>query len=340
MEPHRPGPEPDDAALDYKDAIVLSPHKFIGGPGTPGVLVARRELFRNRVPTAPGGGTVVYVNPLEHVYLADPEHREEGGTPAIIESIRAGLAFQLKERVGSETIRALEEGFIDRAMAAWDQVSEIGILGNPDLAATVDRVVHDPPRRTVPAPQLRGGAAQRPVRHPVARRLLVRRAVRPSTARHRHRDLARVRARDLAWLRGHQARLGPGQLQLLHQRGRLRLHRPSRRSRRPRRLAAPAVVPVRTGDGDVAAQRRVAGGAALAPRHRVRRRAGCATRRTVTANRSRGCRPISTRPSGSWRTRPRRSGRRPTPEPLDVGTDFESLRWFWLPDEVLGRSSP
>jgi len=131
MAPHRPGP---DAELDYKDAIVLSPHKFIGGPGTPGVLVARRELFRNRVPAAPGGGTVAYVNLLEHVYLADPEHREEGGTPAIIESIRAGLAFQLKERVGSETIRAREEAFIDRAMAAWSDVSEIGILGNPALS--------------------------------------------------------------------------------------------------------------------------------------------------------------------------------------------------------------
>jgi selenocysteine lyase/cysteine desulfurase len=130
MSPHRPGP---DADLDYKDAIVLSPHKFIGGPGTPGVLVARRELFRNRVPTAPGGGTVAYVNPLEHVYLADPEQREEGGTPAIVESIRAGLAFQLKERVGSETIRALEEGFIHRAMAAWSAEPGIGLLGNPTL---------------------------------------------------------------------------------------------------------------------------------------------------------------------------------------------------------------
>jgi selenocysteine lyase/cysteine desulfurase len=130
MEPHRPGP---DADLDYKDAIVLSPHKFIGGPGTPGVLIARRELVRNRVPTAPGGGTVAYVHMLGHVYLADPEHREEGGTPAIIESIRAGLAFQLKERVGVETIRGLEEAFIGRAMEAWSNVPEIGILGNPAL---------------------------------------------------------------------------------------------------------------------------------------------------------------------------------------------------------------
>ena len=133
MEPHREGSEPGDAALDYKDAVVLSPHKFIGGPGTPGVLVARRELFRNRVPAAPGGGTVAYVNPFEHVYLEDPEHREEGGTPAIVESIRAGLAFQLKERVGVDAIRAHEEDFIDRAIGAWRDESSIQILGNPAL---------------------------------------------------------------------------------------------------------------------------------------------------------------------------------------------------------------
>ena len=137
MEPHRSGPAggaaDDDAALDYKDAIVVSPHKFIGGPGTPGVLVARRELFANRVPHAPGGGTVAYVNPLEHVYLDDPEHREEGGTPAIVESIRAGLVFHLKEAVGVETIRRREEDFIDRAIDAWSGEPGIGILGNPDL---------------------------------------------------------------------------------------------------------------------------------------------------------------------------------------------------------------
>jgi len=133
MEPHREGSEPGDAALDYKDAVVLSPHKFIGGPGTPGVLVARRELFRNRVPAAPGGGTVAYVNPFEHVYLEDPEHREEGGTPAIVESIRAGLAFQLKERVGVDAIREHEEDFIDRAIGAWRHEPSIQILGNPAL---------------------------------------------------------------------------------------------------------------------------------------------------------------------------------------------------------------
>ena len=103
--------------LAYKDAIVLSPHKFIGGPSTPGVLVARRELFGNRVPDVPGGGTVAYVNDADHAYLHDPEHREEGGTPAIIEAVRAGLVFQLKEAVGTETIRAAESRLLRRAVA-------------------------------------------------------------------------------------------------------------------------------------------------------------------------------------------------------------------------------
>ncbi len=146
MDPHRPGPGDGDAALDYKDAIVLSPHKFIGGPGTPGALVARRGLFHNRVPTSPGGGTVAYVNPLEHVYLADPEQREEGGTPAIVESIRAGLVFHLKEAVGVEAIRRREEDFIERAMAAWSAEPGIGILGNralPRLSIVSFTVRHD-----------------------------------------------------------------------------------------------------------------------------------------------------------------------------------------------------
>ena len=114
----------------YKDAVFLSPHKFVGGPGTPGVLVIRRELLRNRVPTVPGGGTVDYVNTIEHRYINDPAHREEGGTPAIIESIRAGLVFQLKQAVGTDVIHAHEEHFLRRAVAAWRDHPNIQILGN------------------------------------------------------------------------------------------------------------------------------------------------------------------------------------------------------------------
>jgi selenocysteine lyase/cysteine desulfurase len=117
---------------DYKDAIFLSPHKLIGGPGTPGVLVVRRELLRNEVPVVPGGGTVSYVSPDHHLYISEPEHREEGGTPAIIESIRAGLAFRLKETVGVDTIRSLEHGFIRRAIESWARNPNIEILGNHD----------------------------------------------------------------------------------------------------------------------------------------------------------------------------------------------------------------
>jgi selenocysteine lyase/cysteine desulfurase len=116
----------------HKDAIFLSPHKFIGGPGTPGVLVARRELFTNRVPDVVGGGTVAYVNPAEHLYRADPEHRVVGGTPAIIEAIRAGLVFRLKDAVGTEVIRAHEEDYLRRAVAAWDDHPCIEVLGNLD----------------------------------------------------------------------------------------------------------------------------------------------------------------------------------------------------------------
>ncbi len=123
--------KPAHDALAYKDAIFISPHKLIGGPGTPGVLIARRDLFTNSVPSVPGGGTVAFVNPKEHRYYSDVEHREEGGTPAIVESIRAGLVFRLKEAVGTDTIRVLEESFIKRAIADWSTQPGIDILGNP-----------------------------------------------------------------------------------------------------------------------------------------------------------------------------------------------------------------
>ena len=118
--------------LAYKDAVFLSPHKFIGGPSTPGVLVVRRELLTNRVPDVPGGGTVAYVNADDHHYLTDPAQREEGGTPAIVESIRAGLVFQLKEAVGIDVIREHEESYLRRALTRWQDEPSIEILGNVD----------------------------------------------------------------------------------------------------------------------------------------------------------------------------------------------------------------
>jgi selenocysteine lyase/cysteine desulfurase len=114
-----------------KDAIFLSPHKFIGGPQTPGVIVVRKALVRNAVPTSPGGGTVLFVDPVGHRYLDDPVAREEGGTPAIVESIRAGLVFALKQAVGTEVIQACEERLWRRATDRWQANPRIDVLGNP-----------------------------------------------------------------------------------------------------------------------------------------------------------------------------------------------------------------
>ncbi|WP_329281501.1 aminotransferase class V-fold PLP-dependent enzyme [Streptomyces sp. NBC_01451] len=122
--------ESTPGADDHKDAVFLSPHKFVGGPQTPGVLVVRRELVRNQVPTVPGGGTVAFVDPIGHRYLDDPVAREEGGTPAIVESIRAGLVLALKQAVGTDTIQAAEERHWKRALARWDRNPGIEILGN------------------------------------------------------------------------------------------------------------------------------------------------------------------------------------------------------------------
>jgi selenocysteine lyase/cysteine desulfurase len=115
-----------------KDAVFLSPHKFVGGPGTPGVLVAKRDLLRRPVPSVPAGGTILYVTPTEASYHPDAEVREEGGTPAIVESIRAGLVFALKESVGAHEIMRREHAFACRALASWGADPNIEILGDSD----------------------------------------------------------------------------------------------------------------------------------------------------------------------------------------------------------------
>ncbi len=128
-----PSPPIRDGRLAYKDAVFVSPHKFMGGPGTPGVLVAKRDLFRNRVPTVPGGGTILFVGQRTHSYHPDPTIREEGGTPAIVESIRAGLVFALKETVGADEIRRRERDAVRRALHRWRRNPSIEILGNAEL---------------------------------------------------------------------------------------------------------------------------------------------------------------------------------------------------------------
>lgn len=114
------------------DAVFLSPHKFVGGPGTPGVLIAKRGLFRNSVPAMVGGGTVSYVTPEDHVYIADIERREEGGTPAIVESIRAGLVFSLQQQVGIDEIQTREQAMAATVMKWLQGCANIEVLGSAE----------------------------------------------------------------------------------------------------------------------------------------------------------------------------------------------------------------
>jgi selenocysteine lyase/cysteine desulfurase len=133
----------------HLDAVFLSPHKFPGGPGTPGVLAVRRDLVRNPVPTVPGGGTISYVHATGRHYLSDPAQREEGGTPAIVDSIRAGLVLQLHRAVGPEIIERNEADFTRRAIASWRTNPAIEILGDVERPRLpiVSFVVHAPSGR-------------------------------------------------------------------------------------------------------------------------------------------------------------------------------------------------
>ena len=139
------------------------------------MLAVRRELLPNRVPTVPGGGAVAYVRASEHRYLADPVDREEGGTPAIVGSIRAGLVFQLKEAVGAAALQEQERSFIRRAVASWGANPNIELLGDLDaerLCRSCVPGIHDS-SSYLHHNFVVAGARQRPVRRPVPGRLLL-----------------------------------------------------------------------------------------------------------------------------------------------------------------------
>lgn len=118
--------------LCAKDAMYFSMHKFVGGVQTPGVLIAKKALFEsNPVPcNGGGGGSVFFVTENDHKYLKEAELREEAGTPAIVESIRAGMVMQLKMAVGTDFIMAREEQLMKRARDKLDKVSQLVLLGS------------------------------------------------------------------------------------------------------------------------------------------------------------------------------------------------------------------
>ncbi|KAL7689117.1 putative aminotransferase class V domain, pyridoxal phosphate-dependent transferase, major [Plasmopara halstedii] len=115
--------------LAYKDAIFFSGHKFLGGPGSPGVLIVKKNLMQNEVPTTDGDETVLLVTEKAQNKLSDIVLREEGGTPDILGSIRLGLAFRLKQRVGANTIMALERRHAQHVREALVRNSNIVLLG-------------------------------------------------------------------------------------------------------------------------------------------------------------------------------------------------------------------
>jgi selenocysteine lyase/cysteine desulfurase len=120
----------DVDGLCKKDAVYFSCHKFIGGVQTPGILIAKKKLFSNPQPDGGGGGSVFFVTNEDHRYLKETELREEGGTPAIVESIRAGLAMQLKQSVGIEYIARRESKLMNLAKQTLSTVPNFCLIGN------------------------------------------------------------------------------------------------------------------------------------------------------------------------------------------------------------------
>lgn len=111
------------------DAIFFSPHKFLGGPGTSGVLVFNKQLYHNMVPDCPGGGTVSWTNPWgEHKYIDNIEDREDGGTPGFLQTIKAALSIKLKEQMGVQNILEREHELIDIVFKKLSPIPNINIL--------------------------------------------------------------------------------------------------------------------------------------------------------------------------------------------------------------------
>jgi selenocysteine lyase/cysteine desulfurase len=115
--------------MEQLDAVFFSPHKFLGGPGSAGVLVFNRQLYKNETPDAPGGGTVKWTNRWGgYSYITDIEVKEDGGTPGFLQGIRAALAVRLKEEMGTEMIRQREKELSDLAFHELSAVDGLHIL--------------------------------------------------------------------------------------------------------------------------------------------------------------------------------------------------------------------
>jgi len=122
---------PEDRPEAYLDAVYFSPHKFLGGPGSTGILLFNKKLYSNRIPDNPGGGTVDWTNPWgEHKYYDEIEAREDGGTPAFLQTIRVAYAIMLKEKIGTDNIKKREEEMIEYIWPKLKSVKDMIILAD------------------------------------------------------------------------------------------------------------------------------------------------------------------------------------------------------------------
>lgn len=117
--------------LKKLDAIFFSPHKFLGGPGTAGVMIFDSKLYKNKVPDNPGGGTVDWTNPWgQHKFVNNIEAREDGGTPAFLQTIKAALCIKLKEEMGEDNLRNREEELVKIAFEELRKIRGLKILAD------------------------------------------------------------------------------------------------------------------------------------------------------------------------------------------------------------------
>lgn len=117
--------------MEQLDAIFFSPHKFLGGPGSAGVLIFTKKLYRNETPDSPGGGTVKWTNRWGgYSYITDIEVKEDGGTPGFLQGIKTALAINLKEKMDTGKIRQREEVLIEMAFSGLNKVKGLHILAD------------------------------------------------------------------------------------------------------------------------------------------------------------------------------------------------------------------
>jgi len=122
----------------YFDAIFISPHKFLGGPGTSGVLIFNEDIYSVHLPpTVSAGGTVDYVSPMKEEFIKDIETREKPGTPGILQALRVGMVFQIKAKIGEETITTIENYHYNRFMKELENEPKISFYGPIETARKI-----------------------------------------------------------------------------------------------------------------------------------------------------------------------------------------------------------